>query len=115
MCLLLRGGFGGGTAEDFPASGVSAESGNCCSESEGKWMHYRLAIPADSHAAAILKTTLNSLRQDKELQGTFSGSIRRDVVRTLSYDSWVRHCRLCLPDAGKRTTASGIVSDTNRN
>lgn len=38
---------------------------------EGKWMHYRLAVPADSHAAAILKTTLDALRQDKELQKDF--------------------------------------------
>jgi ArsR family transcriptional regulator len=35
---------------------------------EGKWMHYRLAVPADAHAATILKTTLGSLRQDKELR-----------------------------------------------
>jgi ArsR family transcriptional regulator len=38
---------------------------------EGKWMHYRLAVPGDSHAAAILKTTLDALRQDKELQKDF--------------------------------------------
>jgi ArsR family transcriptional regulator, arsenate/arsenite/antimonite-responsive transcriptional repressor len=35
---------------------------------EGKWMHYQLVIPADLHAAAILKTTLDSLKQNKELQ-----------------------------------------------
>jgi ArsR family transcriptional regulator, arsenate/arsenite/antimonite-responsive transcriptional repressor len=35
---------------------------------EGKWMHYRLAMPADPHAAAVLKTTLDSFRQDKEMQ-----------------------------------------------
>jgi ArsR family transcriptional regulator len=38
---------------------------------EGKWMHYRLAVPADSHAAAILKTTLDALRKNKELQKDF--------------------------------------------
>jgi ArsR family transcriptional regulator len=38
---------------------------------EGKWMHYRLAIPADSHAAAILRTTIDALRQNKELQKDF--------------------------------------------
>lgn len=35
---------------------------------EGKWMHYKLVVPSDAHAAAILKTTLDSLKQDKELQ-----------------------------------------------
>jgi ArsR family transcriptional regulator, arsenate/arsenite/antimonite-responsive transcriptional repressor len=35
---------------------------------EGKWMHYGLAIPADSNAAAILKATLNALRKNKEIQ-----------------------------------------------
>jgi ArsR family transcriptional regulator len=35
---------------------------------EGKWMHYRLAVPADPHAAAILKATLGALQQDKELR-----------------------------------------------
>lgn len=35
---------------------------------EGKWMHYRLAIPADQHEAAILKATLDSFKHDKEMQ-----------------------------------------------
>jgi ArsR family transcriptional regulator len=35
---------------------------------EGKWMHYRLAVPRDAHAAAILKATLGALHQDKELR-----------------------------------------------
>jgi ArsR family transcriptional regulator len=39
---------------------------------EGKWMHYRLAIPADSHAAAILEATLSALRKDREIQQDFS-------------------------------------------
>jgi ArsR family transcriptional regulator len=43
-------------------------SGVVAARREGKWMHYRLAIPADSQAAAILKTTLDALRQNKELQ-----------------------------------------------
>src|SRR5690349_4877542 len=30
---------------------------------EGKWMHYRLTIPGDPHAAAILKTTLDALKE----------------------------------------------------
>ena len=35
---------------------------------EGKWMHYRLAVPPDSHAANILKTTVEALRRDKKMQ-----------------------------------------------
>ncbi len=35
---------------------------------EGKWMHYRLTIPRDSHAAAILKSTIDALREDTEMQ-----------------------------------------------
>jgi len=35
---------------------------------EGKWMHYRLAVPKESHAALILQSTLDALRQDKEMQ-----------------------------------------------
>lgn len=35
---------------------------------EGKWMHYRLAMPTNADAAAILKTTLESFRHDKEMQ-----------------------------------------------
>jgi len=36
---------------------------------EGKWMHYRLVMPADSHAAVILRKTIEALEGDKELQG----------------------------------------------
>lgn len=35
---------------------------------EGKWMHYRLTIPHDRHAASIVKSTIQVLRQDKEMQ-----------------------------------------------
>lgn len=38
---------------------------------DGKWMHYKLVMPQDPHAAAILKATLDSLKQDKELQRDF--------------------------------------------
>ena len=39
---------------------------------DGKWMHYRLALPSDPHAATILKTTIEALRQRKELQRDLS-------------------------------------------
>jgi ArsR family transcriptional regulator len=39
---------------------------------EGKWMHYRLVTPADPHAAAVMKTTLDSLKQDRDLQSDLS-------------------------------------------
>lgn len=35
---------------------------------QGKWMHYRLNGPQDRHAASILKTTIEALKQDKEMQ-----------------------------------------------
>ena len=35
---------------------------------EGKWMHYKLVFPGDLHAASILKTTMEALRQDREMQ-----------------------------------------------
>ena len=35
---------------------------------EGRWMHYRLVMPSEPHAAAILKTTLEALQQDEKLQ-----------------------------------------------
>src|SRR5690242_4430340 len=35
---------------------------------DGKWMHYRLTIPESSHAASILKTTLETLKQDQKMQ-----------------------------------------------
>ncbi len=35
---------------------------------EGKWMHYSLARPIDSGAAAILDATLESLKVDPEMQ-----------------------------------------------
>jgi ArsR family transcriptional regulator len=35
---------------------------------QGKWMHYRLTVPRDPHAAAILKTTLDALKKSAEMQ-----------------------------------------------
>lgn len=35
---------------------------------DGKWMHYRLTIPLDRYAASIVKSTIQVLRQDKEMQ-----------------------------------------------
>jgi ArsR family transcriptional regulator, arsenate/arsenite/antimonite-responsive transcriptional repressor len=35
---------------------------------EGKWMHYRLTVPRDSHAASILKSTIEALKENKEIQ-----------------------------------------------
>ena len=34
---------------------------------EGKWMHYRIAPPADAAAASILNATLASLRGDRQM------------------------------------------------
>jgi ArsR family transcriptional regulator, arsenate/arsenite/antimonite-responsive transcriptional repressor len=38
---------------------------------DGKWMHYKLTVPADPHAASILQATLDSLKQDADLQRDF--------------------------------------------
>ena len=35
---------------------------------EGKWMHYRLTVPRDPHAAAILKTTMDALKENPDMQ-----------------------------------------------
>ncbi|HZU44932.1 MAG TPA: metalloregulator ArsR/SmtB family transcription factor [Terriglobales bacterium] len=35
---------------------------------EGLWMHYRVAVPPDSHAARILQEVRASLRDDPEMQ-----------------------------------------------
>jgi ArsR family transcriptional regulator len=47
------------------------KAGIVAARREGKWMHYRLVIPAESHAAAILKTTLDALRKNKDIQRDF--------------------------------------------
>jgi len=39
---------------------------------DGKWMHYRIAFPADAGAARILRETLDVLRADKQLQADSS-------------------------------------------
>jgi ArsR family transcriptional regulator, arsenate/arsenite/antimonite-responsive transcriptional repressor len=43
---------------------------------QGKWMHYRLAMPEDATAASILRETLKHLRSKPEMQ--------RDVARLSS-------------------------------
>ncbi len=48
------------------------KAGIVAARREGKWMHYRLVIPAESHAAAILKTTLDALRKNKDIQRDFT-------------------------------------------
>ena len=35
---------------------------------EGKWMHYRLLMPQEPHAASILESTLKAFQQDKDMQ-----------------------------------------------
>lgn len=43
---------------------------------EGKWMHYRLALPADAAAAGVLRETLRHLRRKPQTE--------RDVARLSS-------------------------------
>jgi ArsR family transcriptional regulator, arsenate/arsenite/antimonite-responsive transcriptional repressor len=35
---------------------------------EGKWMHYRIAEPADTHAANVMREVMEWLAQDEEMQ-----------------------------------------------
>jgi ArsR family transcriptional regulator len=35
---------------------------------DGKWMHYRIAFPADGGAARILRESLDVIRADKQMQ-----------------------------------------------
>lgn len=48
-------------------------AGMVAARREGKWMHYRLAIPEDEAAASILRETLKHLREKPEM--------KRDVSR----------------------------------
>jgi len=51
-------------------------AGIAAARRQGKWMHYRLAVPADRVAASILKETLDHLQQRPDL--------RRDASRLSS-------------------------------
>src|SRR5438270_12258849 len=35
---------------------------------DGKWIHYRLIMPRDPHATKVLRTTLDALAYDREMQ-----------------------------------------------
>ncbi len=43
-------------------------AGIVCARRDGKWMHYRIEHPADTGAAAILQTTLDSLDANREMR-----------------------------------------------
>jgi ArsR family transcriptional regulator len=43
-------------------------AGMVAARREGKWMHYRLTMPQDRHAASILKSAIEALRQDRGMQ-----------------------------------------------
>jgi ArsR family transcriptional regulator len=49
------------------------KAGVVAARRDGKWMHYRLAMPKDEAAAAILRETLKHLRSKPEM--------RRDIAR----------------------------------
>jgi ArsR family transcriptional regulator len=52
------------------------KAGIATARRDGKWMHYRLAIPRDQVAARILRETLKHLRAKPEMQ--------RDILRLRS-------------------------------
>ncbi|MGD0514637.1 MAG: metalloregulator ArsR/SmtB family transcription factor [Terriglobales bacterium] len=47
------------------------QAGIVAARREGKWMHYKLIVPSDFHAAAILTATVNALQEDREFQRDF--------------------------------------------
>lgn len=52
------------------------KAGIVASRRDGRWMHYKLAMPQDAAAAAVLRETLNHLRDKPEM--------RRDISRLSS-------------------------------
>ncbi|MGA8215635.1 MAG: metalloregulator ArsR/SmtB family transcription factor [Candidatus Sulfotelmatobacter sp.] len=44
------------------------KAGIVAARREGKWMHYRLAVPSSPHVASILRSVIEALKQDKKLQ-----------------------------------------------
>lgn len=48
------------------------KAGIVASRREGKWMHYRLAMPKDKVAHGILRDTLKHLREDSKMQRDIS-------------------------------------------
>jgi ArsR family transcriptional regulator len=43
-------------------------AGLVAARKSGKWMHYRLVLPQETAAAAIMQSTLDALRKDREMQ-----------------------------------------------
>jgi ArsR family transcriptional regulator, arsenate/arsenite/antimonite-responsive transcriptional repressor len=48
------------------------KAGIASTRRDGKWMHYRLAIPSDQVAANILRGTLRHLKRKPEMRKDFS-------------------------------------------
>jgi ArsR family transcriptional regulator, arsenate/arsenite/antimonite-responsive transcriptional repressor len=47
-------------------------AGVVTSRREGKWVHYKIVVPANTGAAKILRETLAVLREDKAMQADLS-------------------------------------------
>ena len=62
------------------------KAGIVASRREGKWMHYRLAMPKDKVAHGILRETLKHLREDSKM--------RRDISSLSSVCSAPKKCEL---------------------
>ena len=44
------------------------KAGIVAARREGKWMHYRISMPAEAGSAPVLAAVLASLREDKQMQ-----------------------------------------------
>jgi ArsR family transcriptional regulator, arsenate/arsenite/antimonite-responsive transcriptional repressor len=47
-------------------------AGMVAARREGKWVHYKIVVPANSGAAKILRETLAALREDRAMQADLS-------------------------------------------
>src|SRR5947209_19969414 len=43
------------------------KAGIVAARRDGKWMHYRLTLPQNTHAASILQGTIKALKQDRQM------------------------------------------------
>jgi len=76
-------------------------AGIAAARRQGKWMHYRLAVPRDRVAASILKETLDHLQQRPDL--------RRDTSRLSSVC-----CRPRQSDIPAQAPKPALVLHSNR-
>jgi ArsR family transcriptional regulator len=77
----------------------------------GKWMHYRIAVPTDARAAFILRTTLDWVSQDPQMQRD-----RQRLTRaSCAPQSFVRLQAAPLPSPVAKSELMAAARDLERN